>query len=552
MNVVTAAATRDSRDRETPDGQSPLIAREAARRRTFAIISHPDAGKTTLTEKLLLYAGMVNEAGMVRGRKNSRAATSDWMAMEKERGISVTATALSFEFRGHRINLIDTPGHQDFSEDTYRVLNAADAAVMVLDATKGIEPQTEKLFRVCSDRGVPILTFINKLDRPGADPLDCLSQIEHTLGIATVPMNWPIGTGRGFRGVLDLRSDFVHTYRPVPHGSMAVPTESAPRTDARGTLLSEDEADQLDEEAELFREAGEGFDHEAFLAGQQTPVFVGSALTNFGVEPFLDGFLSLAPPPGPRPVTEGDDVPPSLPAFSGVVFKMQANLDPRHRDRIVFIRVCSGRFERDMEVTIARSGEKFRVRRSVRLFGQDRETVDVAYPGDVIGIVTSAGLRLGDTICDGKPVRYTGRWSFPPERFAVVRCDDTGRRKQFGKGIDQLGQEGVVQILSDPSRSTLEPVLAAVGELQFDVVRSRLESEYGTKTVISPLPFQTAHWLDGPAAALEAPHLRSDVKLVHDHDGRSVLLAETSWALRMIQEQNPDLTFDPNPPSGQA
>lgn len=527
------------------------MAREANRRRTFAIISHPDAGKTTLTEKLLLYAGMVNEAGMVRGRKNSRAATSDWMAMERERGISVTATALSFEFRGHRINLIDTPGHQDFSEDTYRVLNAADAAVMVLDASKGIEPQTEKLFRVCADRRVPILTFVNKMDRPGADPLECLSQIERVLGIAAAPMNWPIGSGREFRGVLDLRSDVVHTYKPVPHGSLAVPTETAPRSEAKGTLLSEEESLHLAESAELIREAGEPFDHEKFLAGKQTPVFVGSALSNFGVEPFLEGFLGLAPSPGPRPAL-GGDVAPSNPAFSGVAFKMQANLDPRHRDRVVFVRVCTGRFQRDMEVTIARSGEKFRVRRSVRLFGQERETVDDAYPGDVIGIVTSAGMRLGDTICEAEPVRYTGRWSFPPERFAVVRCDDTGRRKQFAKGIEQLGQEGVVQILIDPNRSSLEPVLAAVGELQFDVVRFRLESEYGTKTIISHLPFQTAHWLSGPAAALADPFLRADVKLVHDQDDRPVLLAETDWSLRMIKEKNPELTFDPNPPAGDA
>ena len=528
---------------------NPAIAREADRRRTFAIISHPDAGKTTLTEKLLLYAGLVNEAGMVRGRRNSRAAKSDWMAMERERGISVTATALSFEFRGHRINLIDTPGHQDFSEDTYRVLNAADAAVMVLDASKGIEPQTEKLFRVCSDRHVPILTFVNKMDRPGADPLECLSQIERVLGIHVAPRNWPIGSGREFRGVLDLAQDVVHTFKPVPHGSLMVPTETAPHDAARGTLLLEEEADHLEESAELLREAGEPFDQEKFLAGQQTPLFVGSALSNFGVEAFLEGFLELAPAPGPRPATSGE-IPPARDAFSGVIFKMQANLDPRHRDRIAFIRVCTGRFERDMDVTIARSGETFRVRRSVRLFGQERETVDDAYPGDVIGVVTSANLRLGDTIGVGEPVQYTGRWSFPPERFAVVRCDDTGRRKQFAKGIEQLGQEGVVQILTDPIRSSLEPILAAVGELQFDVVRSRLESEYGTKTVISPLPYQSAHWLSGPPAALASPTLRADVKIVEDHDGRNVLLSETEWSLRMIRERNPDLTFDPNPPAG--
>jgi peptide chain release factor 3 len=544
MSVTTEPTDRASAD-------VAVVARETARRRTFAIISHPDAGKTTLTEKLLLYAGMVNEAGMVRGRKNSRAATSDWMAMERERGISVTATALSFDFRGHRINLIDTPGHQDFSEDTYRVLNAADAAVMVLDAAKGIETQTEKLFRVCSDRRVPILTFINKLDRPGADPLECLSQIERVLGIAAAPVNWPVGVGREFHGVLDLATDEVQTYKPVPHGSLAVPTEKAPFPQARGTLLSEEEADRLADEADLIRTAGEPFDYEKFLAGTQTPVFMGSALTNFGIEPFLNGFLSLAPAPGPRPAVSGD-VPPERPDFTGVVFKMQANLDPRHRDRVAFVRVCTGRFQRDMEVTVARTGEKFRVRRSVRLFGQERETVDDAFPGDVIGIVTSASLRLGDSLCEADPVRFTGRWSFPPERFAVVRCDDTGRRKQFAKGIEQLGQEGVVQILTDPTRSTLEPVLAAVGELQFDVVKFRLESEYGAKTIISPLPFLTAHWLDGPAAALADPQIRGDVKIVHDHEGRSVLLAETDWALRMVKERNPELTFDPNPPAGDA
>lgn len=538
-----------SADTASPRGLGLEIERQASRRRTFAIISHPDAGKTTLTEKLLLYAGLVNEAGMVRGRRNSRAAKSDWMAMERDRGISVTATALSFDFRDHRVNLIDTPGHEDFSEDTYRVLNAADSAVMVLDGSKGIEPQTEKLFRVCADRRVPILTFVNKMDRPGADPLECLSQIERVLGIAAAPMNWPIGEGREFRGILDLTSDVVHTYRPVPHGTLAVPTESCSHESARGSLLSDKEADHLEESAELLRAAGEPFDRETFLAGQQTPLFVGSALSNFGVEPFLRRFLELAPSPGSRPADCGD-VPPERENFSGVVFKMQANLDPRHRDRVAFVRVCSGRFERDREVTIARSGEVFRVRRSVRLFGQERETVDDAWPGDVIGVVTSAGLRLGDTIGNGEPVRYTGRWSFPPERFARVRCADTGRRKQFAKGIAQLGAEGVVQILSDPTQSSLEPILAAIGELQFDVVKARLESEYGTKTIISPLPFRSAHWLTGSEAALTAPELRSDVKMVADLDGRPVLLAETEWSLRMIRERNPELTFDANPPAG--
>ncbi|QDT17605.1 peptide chain release factor 3 [Alienimonas californiensis] len=533
--------------------EEAALAREADRRRTFAIISHPDAGKTTLTEKLLLYAGMVDEAGLVRGRRNSRSVKSDWMAMERERGISVTATALSFEFRGRRINLIDTPGHQDFSEDTYRVLNAADAAVMVLDASKGIEPQTEKLFRVCADRRTPILTFVNKMDRPGADPLGCLGQIEEVLGIDAAPVNWPIGPGpgRNFRGVLDLTTDSVQVYKPVPHGATAVPTESASRSAARGTLLSEEEADHLDDEAELIRTAGHPFDRERFLDGAQTPVYFGSALTNFGIEPFLDGFLGLAPPPGPRPAVDGA-VPPERPGFSGVVFKMQANLDPRHRDRVAFVRVCSGRFERDMEATVARTGEKFRVARSVRLFGQERETVEDAFPGDVIGIVTSAGLRLGDTLCEGDPVRFTGRWSFPPERFAVVRCDDTNRRKQFVKGLQQLGEEGVVQLLIDPAKSSLEPILAAVGELQFDVVKFRLETEYGTKAVVSPLPYSSACWMTGPAAALARPMLRSDVRLVRDRDGSPVLLSTTDWALRMVREQNPDLTFDPHPPSGDA
>ena len=502
-----------------------------------------------------MYAGCVNEAGMVRGRRNSRAVTSDWMAMERERGISVTATALSFELNGLRLNLLDTPGHQDFSEDTYRVLNAADAAVMVLDASKGIEPQTEKLFRVCADRHVPIITLVNKMDRPGANPLDCLSQIESVLGISAVPANWPIGTGREFRGVLDLATDTVFTYETVPHGSTAVPTETASREEARETLLTPEEADQIDEDAELFATAGEPFDREKFLAGRQTPVFFGSALTNFGIEQFLHSFLQLAPSPGPREAMHGH-VPPDRSDFLGVVFKMQANLDPRHRDRIVFVRVCSGRFRRDMNITIARTGETFRARRSVRLFGQERETVDDAFPGDVIGMVVSANLRLGDTLCDSdiaggaNRIRFTGRWSFPPERFALLRCDDTGRRKQFAKGIEQLGEEGVVQLLVDPSRSSREPVLAAVGELQFDVVKFRLESEYGAKAVAVPLPYHAAHWISGPAAALEDPTLRGDVRLVSDRDGRPVLLSETSWAFRMIAEKNPELKFDPNPPAG--
>jgi peptide chain release factor 3 len=531
------------------DGQADLsVKREIEKRRTFAIISHPDAGKTTLTEKLLLYSGRVMEAGAVRGRKSQRAVTSDWMQMERERGISITSTVLTFDYQGFQLNLLDTPGHQDFSEDTYRTLTAADCAVMVIDAVKGIEAQTEKLFKICADRKIPILTFVNKLDRPGCDPLQTLSSIEDALKIRAVALNWPIGTGRDFRGVYDLRTEQVKLFQPVPHGGVRVPTETAGLDEACDRLLPAETAAVLRDEIELLAGASEPFCREQFLRGEVTPVFFGSAITNFGVEPFLEAFLDLSPPPGPR-ISDQGEILAERPEFAGVIFKIQANLDPRHRDRIAFMRVCAGRFERDMEVLHARSGSTIRIKRSQRVFAQGRETMDEAYPGDIVGLVNPGQFRLGDTLCAGEPLQYQGQWQFPPECFATLRCNDTGRRKQFSKGLNQLLEEGAIQILYDVHAMAQEPVLAAVGELQFEVVQYRLESEYGAQTTLQRLPYTLARWIDGPAADVAALKLPSNSRLLQDAHGDRVVLFGSPWNLDYCRELNPKLSFYETNPS---
>jgi peptide chain release factor 3 len=536
----------------TPTGTSESdrkLAREVARRRTFAIIAHPDAGKTTLTEKLLLYSGRINEAGAVRGRKTQRAARSDWMKMEQERGVSVTSTCLAFDYQGFRINLLDTPGHQDFSEDTYRTLTAVDAAVMVLDGVRGVEPQTVKLFKICAERQIPILTFVNKMDRPGADPLQALTAIEEVLGIDAIPLNWPIGTGYDFRGLVDRTESKVLKFSPVPKGSLAVPVEESDLAGESHPFPSEVLAPVL-EEIELLDGAAVPFDQDQFLHGQQTPVFFGCALNNFGVEVFLRQFLRLAPPPVSRE-SEAGPVDPHAPDFTGVVFKIQANLDPRHRDRIAFVRVCSGRFERDMEVQVARTGEKIRIRRSHQLFAQERELTEEAFPGDVIGMVNPGKLRLGDTLCSGPPRQYVARWEYPPECFARIRCKETGKRKQFSRGLQQLIEEGAVQMLSDSGTSSNEPVLAAVGELQFDVVQFRLESEYNAQTVLERLPYDVSRWVHNPGFDPEQFHLPSGTRIMYDHAGAPMLLFQDDWSLQFCQSRNPDLilaeTRSPSP-----
>jgi peptide chain release factor 3 len=546
---MTETASDSLTSSNQPATAAGPLAREVARRRTFGIIAHPDAGKTTLTEKILLYAGRVEEAGAVRGRKSQRAVRSDWMKLEQERGVSVTATCLSFDFEGYRLNLLDTPGHQDFSEDTYRTLNAVDAAVMVVDAVKGIETQTIKLCRICAEREIPILTFVNKMDRPGSDPLGVLTQVEEVLGIDAAPINWPIGTGRDFRGLAELDAKRILKFSPVLRGSIRVPVEEGSLQNPDETLYSDETLVQLREEVELLQGAGSPFDRERFLSGKQTPVFYGSALTNYGVEQFLERFLALSPPPRGRE-SESGTIWPTDPDFTGIVFKIQANLDPRHRDRVAFVRVCSGRFERDMDVKLARTGEKIRVPRSHQLFAQERETIEEAFAGDVIGIVNPGKLRLGDTICGGRTIGYTARWDYAPESFIRIRCSDTSKRKQFQRGVEQLIEEGAIQLLHDERTSAFEPVLAAVGELQFDVVQFRLESEYNTTTKIDRLPFQLARWIHNQPFDPDDFQLPMGVRLMKDQTGASLLLFETRWSLDYCRSKNPTLILKDARPVG--
>ncbi|MDZ4230744.1 MAG: peptide chain release factor 3, partial [Dehalococcoidales bacterium] len=426
MSLLVEQTEQNSRDG---------LLREVSRRRTFAIISHPDAGKTTLTEKLLLYAGAVELAGAVRARGNLQHTASDWMSMEKQRGISISATALEMEYRGCRINLLDTPGHQDFSEDTYRTLMAVDSAVMVLDSAKGIEPQTEKLFRVCRMRGIPILTFINKMDHPGRDPLALLDEVERMLGITAVPLNWPVGDGPTFQGVYDLQGERVLLFQRTTHSQSRAPLQVTGLDDPLlPELLGEQACRKLTEDVELLAGTVAGFDRALFLSGEMTPVFFGSALNNFGVEPFLEAILDLAPPPVPRETEEGI-IDPNSEVFSGFVFKVQANIDPRHRDRMAFLRICSGHFRKDMTVYHPRLGRDVRLSRSFRLFGRERETIDEAFPGDVIGIVSPGLFTIGDTVTTGKPMPFARIPRFPPEHFGTLVNGDITRYKQFHKGL---------------------------------------------------------------------------------------------------------------------
>ncbi len=518
------------------------IQREASRRRTFAIISHPDAGKTTLTEKLLLFGGCIDVAGAVRSRKAQRAATSDWLELEKQRGISVSSTLLTFDYEGYQVNLLDTPGHHDFSEDTYRTLMAADCAVMVIDLAKGVETQTEKLFRVCALRGIPVITFVNKVDRPGREPLAVLEEIESKFGIEAVPWNWPLGTGGDFKGVVDVGSRTAHLFQErggdqrIAFRSVALDSMTAGREVRREVLA------QSREEVDLLTSAGAVFDEGRFHLGELTPVFFGSALTNWGIEHFLQGFIELCPPPSDR----GSDVGKVAAArneFAGFVFKIQANLDPRHRDRIAFVRVCAGRFRRDMEVLHARTGAKMRLRRAHRVFGRDRETMEEAYPGDIIGLANSGGFRLGDTICEGPAVNFDPLPQFSPENFAILRCGDTGRRKQFDRGLEQLLEEGAIQVFNDPKATRREPMLAAVGELQFDVVRYRLESEYNTRTDIQWLPFTLARWVDLDLEQLGGLKLPYSARLVRDRTGHYAVLFQSQWEVDRAADDNPDVRF---------
>ena len=511
---------------------------EAARRRTFAIISHPDAGKTTLTEKFLLYAGAVAEAGAVRARAGRRRATSDWMAMEQQRGISITSTVLQFTYREHVLNLLDTPGHRDFSEDTYRVLAAADAAVMVLDVAKGIEAQTLKLFEVCRARNLPILTFVNKYDRPGRDPLEVLDEIHSQIRLRATPVTWPVGPPGDFRGVIDRRSGELVRFTRTAGGATAAPEE---RLDAPRAAREEGAAwGHAVEECALLGEVGADVDVKSFLAGETSPLFVGSALTNFGVRHLLDAVVDLVPSPGPRVDGDGSSRPLDAP-FSGFVFKVQANMDPAHRDRVAFVRVCSGRFERGTTITHGATGRPFSTKYAASVFGAERDTIDEAHPGDVVGLVNASDLRIGDSLYVGQPVNYPRIPSFAPELFAAARPRDATRHKQFRRGLDHLEQEGVVQVLHDPDGEPT-PVLAAVGPLQFEVFAHRLEHEFGAAVELSRRPEKLARRTDGATAEQLR---RQGVRVLARRDETLLALFDSPYWLERLQADNPEWCLEP-------
>lgn len=510
-------------------------------RRNFAIISHPDAGKTTLTEKLLLYGGAIHEAGAVKARRSQRQATSDWMEMEQQRGISITSTVMQFEYDGYWINLLDTPGHQDFSEDTYRTLAAADNAVMLEDAAKGLEPQTRKLFEVCRMRSLPIFTFFNKLDRPSRDPFELMDEIEQELGLQTYAVNWPIGTGDRFKGVFDRRSKKIHLFERTAHGSREARATVIELGDPRlEELLETDLYYKLKEDLEVLEEVGSEFDLDRIHQGQLTPVFFGSAMTNFGVQLFLEAFLDYALKPSPRRSSEGE-IQPTHPEFSGFVFKLQANMDPKHRDRVAFIRICSGKFEKDMVVSHARSGKTVRLSHPQKLFGQGRESLSEAYPGDVIGLNNPGVFAIGDTIYLGKKLEYEGIPCFSPELFAYLKNPNPSKFKQFRKGVKELREEGAVQIMYSADEAKRDPILAAVGQLQFEVVQFRLQSEYNVETQLELLPFSVARWVGGGWDALAKVGRLFNTVTVKDSWGRPVLLFRNEWNCRQVEGEHPSL-----------
>ncbi len=534
-----------------------LLTREVAKRRTFAIISHPDAGKTTFTEKLLLYGGAIHLAGAVKAKGAQRSTTSDWMEIEKQRGISISTSVLRFEYDGVQVNLLDTPGHKDFSEDTYRTLVAVDAAVMLIDAAKGVEPQTRKLFEVCRMRGLPIFTFINKLDRPSRDPLDLIEELEKVLGIRSCPISWPIGMGPDFKGVYDRQKDSLLLFQSSDKAHASKQSKSIQfkgmNDPALASYLSPTEGARLQEELktqlELLEVAGDPWDEGKVLNGQLTPVFFGSAMNNFGVQHFLENFLKVAPPPQPRETANGY-VEPTLKEFSGLFFKIQANMDPQHRDRVAFLRVCSGKFTRGMTVNHSRVSKEFKLTRPLHFFAQEREIVEEAWPGDIVGLVDTTGeFRIGDTLYEGDPIEYAGVPRFSPEFFASAVLNDPLKRKQLKKGLDQLTEEGVVQIFFQEGRGEGQPILGVVGALQFEVLQHRIKSEYSVDMKLDRMPFIRARWITPKDATVDFPKRlkvlegTSDVRRVVDRDGQPVALFGTDWSTRYVQETFKDLNF---------
>ncbi len=518
------------------------LTEQISKRRTFAIISHPDAGKTTLTEKLLLYGGAINLAGSVKGKKTARHAVSDWMEIEKQRGISVTSSVLQFRYDGYCINILDTPGHQDFSEDTYRTLMAADSAVMVIDASKGVENQTKKLFKVCVMRHIPIITFINKMDRDAMNPFDLLDDIENVLGINTCPMNWPLGSGKEFKGVYDRQSRQILSYT-ANNGQREVETEvlllDDPDLDSK---LFYGQRDALFDDIDLLDGAGNEFDLDMVRRGELTPVFFGSALTNFGVEPFLRDFLQITTPPLPREANE-EAIEPDADFFSAFVFKIQANMNRAHRDRVAFMRICSGVFDKNMEVYHVQGNRRMKLSQPQQMMAQEREVVDTAYAGDIIGVFDPGVFSIGDTIVSvGQKFAFRGIPTFAPEHFSLVRQKDTMKRKQFVKGMNQIAQEGAIQIFHEPESGMEEVIVGVVGELQFDVLQYRLENEYNVEIIMTPTPYQFIRWITSDVD-YKSLDLASDTKVVADFKENKLLLFRSEWSIDWALEHNRELTL---------
>jgi peptide chain release factor 3 len=525
---------------------------EIGRRRTFAIISHPDAGKTTLTEKLLLYGGVIQLAGAVKAKRGRASAVSDWMEMERERGISITTSVLQFPYRGFQLNLLDTPGHADFSEDTYRTLHAVDGAVMLLDSAKGVEAQTRKLFRVCRQRRIPIFTFVNKMDRPGRDAFELVGEVESVLGIGVYPVTWPVFREGTFRGVYHRLARRVYLFDDAHSGSSAGVGAERPPVEVTGIddpvvrdALDVRGHDQLRHDAELLEAAGDGFDEERFAAGDLSPMFFGSAINNFGLEAFLETFCELMPPPRPRASDQGP-IAPTQEEFSGFVFKIQANMDRAHRDRVAFVRICSGKMTRGMKVRHVRSGRDVRLANPTQFLARERAVVEDGFAGDVVGVHDPGTFEIGDTLTGGSSFVFEPIPSFAPEHFARLALVDPLRRKQFARGVEQLAQEGTVQLYRPPAGRAGDLVLGALGQLQFEVVRYRLEAEYGVEVRLEPVPYQLARWVsraDGAPLDLDALHGAVEGLVVLDFRDRPVVLFDREWALRTAERFHPELRF---------
>jgi len=516
------------------------LTQEIQRRRTFAIISHPDAGKTTLTEKLLLLGGAIRLAGSVKAKKSKKFATSDWMELEKQRGISVSTSVMNFEYGNYVCNLLDTPGHQDFSEDTYRTLAAADAAIMLIDAAKGVEPQTIKLFEVCKLRGIPIFTFVNKLDRESRDPFDLMNEIEQVLGIPTYPMNWPVSSGVRFCGIIERETNCLHHFvgrnTTTEVAAQVIPLSNKDEILAR---VPQDLLNEAIDSLDMLNAAGDAFDRNRFLKGQISPVFFGAAMTNFGVRLFLDKFLEMSPSPSPKGSSQGT-IEPIQQVFSGFIFKIQANMDPKHRDRIAFLRIVSGVYEPGMNVTVPRLGKEIRLTPPQQFFAQDRTTLSCAYAGDVIGIYDPGVFAIGDSLVEKGGFEFEGIPSFAPEYFATVKTTSALKRKQLLKGLMQLCQEGTIQMFFDENRST-EPILAAVGVLQFDVLLFRLKNEYGVDCSLDSLSYKYARWSNANPEDIEEARLKTDTTVVKDANGLHVFLFKNDFSISYFQENVPKI-----------